>query len=66
VEVVGAVMALEAGAVPPSRNCEEVDPACGLALDARGVRTVPRMRTVLVNAVGTYGEAASLAIARAG
>jgi 3-oxoacyl-[acyl-carrier-protein] synthase II len=64
VEVVGAVMALEAGAVPPSRNCDETDPACGLALDAQGVRPVPGLRTVLINAVGVYGEAASLAVTR--
>ena len=65
VEVIGAVTALEAGAVPPSRNCDETDPACGLALDAHRVRPLPGIRTALVNAVGVYGEAASLAIARA-
>ena len=65
VEVVGAVAALEAGAVPPSRNCDETDPACGLALDAHGLRPVPGLRTILVNAVGVYGEAASLAVTRA-
>ena len=64
-EVVGAVMALEVEAVPPSRNCEEIDPACGLSLETRAVRAVPGIRTVLVNAVGAYGEAASLAITRA-
>jgi 3-oxoacyl-(acyl-carrier-protein) synthase len=65
VEVVGAVMALGAGAVPPSRNCEEIDPACGLSLDTHGLRLIPGIRTVLVNAVGAYGEVASLAITRA-
>ena len=63
-EVIGAVMALADGAVPPSRNCEETDPACGLSLATDGPRPVPGMRTVLVNAVGAFGEAASLAIAR--
>lgn len=63
--VVDAVMALEAGAVPPSRNCEEIDPACGLSLATNALRPLPRMRTVLVNAVGAFGEAASLAIMRA-
>lgn len=65
VEVLGAVMALEAKAVPPSRNCDETDPACDVALDAHGVRPAPGLRTVLVNAVGVYGEAASLAVTRA-
>jgi len=65
VEVIGAVAALEAGAVPPSRNCDETDPVCGLSLDAHRVRPLPGIRTVLVNAVGVYGEAASLAIAHA-
>lgn len=64
-EVVGAVMALDAGVVPPSWNCEEIDPACGLPLETNDVRPVPGMRTVLVNAVGAFGETASLAIARA-
>jgi 3-oxoacyl-(acyl-carrier-protein) synthase len=65
VEVIGAVTALEAGAIPPSRNCDETDPACGLSLDAQSLRPVPGMRTILVNAVGVYGEAASLALTRA-
>ncbi len=64
VEVAGAVMALDAGEIPPSRNCEAMDPACCLPLEPRA-RRIPGMRTVLVNAVGAYGETASLAVTRA-
>jgi len=64
-ETVGAVMALEAGAVPPSRNCHETDPACGLSLEAGGALPIPALRTVVVNALGAFGEAASLAVTRA-
>lgn len=64
-EAVGAVMALDERAIPPSRNCEAIDPACGLWLEPRGARSISGLRTVLVNAVGAYGETASLAITRA-
>ncbi len=63
-EVVGALMALERSTIPPSRNCDETDPACGLSLATDGYREVAGMRTVIVNALGAFGEAASLAIAR--
>ncbi len=64
VEVVGAVMALDAGEIPPSRNCDAIDSACGLPLQPRAQR-IPGLRTALVNAVGAYGETASLAVTRA-
>jgi 3-oxoacyl-[acyl-carrier-protein] synthase II len=64
-EAVSAVMALEAGAVPPSRNCDETDPECGLSLATDGALPMPVLRTVVVNALGAFGEAASLAVTRA-
>jgi 3-oxoacyl-(acyl-carrier-protein) synthase len=62
--VVGALAALEEAAIPPSRNCDETDPACALRLTTDGARTAPGMQTVMVNALGVFGEAASLMIAR--
>jgi 3-oxoacyl-[acyl-carrier-protein] synthase II len=64
-EVAGGVMALEHATIPPSRNCDETDPACGLTLGADSPQAMPGMRTVLVNALGAFGEAACLVIARA-
>jgi 3-oxoacyl-[acyl-carrier-protein] synthase II len=63
-EVAGAVMALESQTLPPSRNCDEGDPACGLALAADGPRSLAGAQSVLVNAVGAFGETASLVVAR--
>jgi 3-oxoacyl-(acyl-carrier-protein) synthase len=63
-EVAGAVMALEHETLPPSVNCEDPDPECGLILCAGGSRPVPGIRSVLVNALGAFGEGASLVVAR--
>jgi len=63
-DVAGAVMALERAVLPPSRNCDETDPACAMTLATKGSRRVAGMRTVLVNALGEFGEAACLAITR--
>jgi 3-oxoacyl-(acyl-carrier-protein) synthase len=60
----GAVMALEHETLPPSRNCGTPDPACGLLLTDDAPRSIAGMRSVLVNALGAFGEAASLVIAR--
>jgi 3-oxoacyl-[acyl-carrier-protein] synthase II len=64
-EVAGAVMALESETLPPSRNCDEPDPACALALTADGPRPIVGAQTLMVNAVGAFGEAASLVVIRA-
>ena len=64
-EVAGAVMALESETLPPSRNCDDPDPACALALTADGPRPIVGAQTVMVNAVGAFGEAASLMVIRA-
>jgi 3-oxoacyl-(acyl-carrier-protein) synthase len=57
-------MALERETVPPSRNCEQTDPVCGLSLVADGPRAVPGMRTAVVSALGAFGEAACLVLTR--
>lgn len=64
-DAAGAVMALEQGVLPASPNCDAPDPACALALATDTPRRVARLRTVVVNALGAFGEAACLAIRRA-
>ena len=63
-EVAGAIIALENESVPPSRNCDAPDPACGLSPTADGPRLLTRGGAVMVNAVGAFGESASLMVAR--
>lgn len=65
-EVAAAVKALEHELVPPSLNCDEPDPDCGLDLSGSAPRALPGMRAVLLNALGAFGEAASLIVARPG
>jgi len=65
-EVATAVLALEHGLVPPSVNCDDPDPECGLSLSGSVPQPLPGMRAVLVNAIGAFGEAASLVVGRAG
>jgi len=63
IEVATAACALERRMLPPSCNCDDVDPACRVA-----VRTSPvpfDADTILVNALGCFGEAASMVLARA-
>jgi 3-oxoacyl-[acyl-carrier-protein] synthase II len=60
----GAVMALEHETLPPSRNCGTPDPACGIVLADVTPRSVAGMQSILVNALGAFGEAASLVISR--
>jgi 3-oxoacyl-(acyl-carrier-protein) synthase len=58
-------MALENDTLPPSRNCDEPDPACAIALATDGPQTLAGAEAIMVNAVGAFGEAASLLLARA-
>ncbi|HTU01364.1 MAG TPA: beta-ketoacyl synthase N-terminal-like domain-containing protein [Candidatus Sulfotelmatobacter sp.] len=64
-EVAGALLALRESVVPPSRNGEDADPACGVTLSPAS-RPRAGLSTALVNAMGAYGEAASLVLARGG
>jgi 3-oxoacyl-[acyl-carrier-protein] synthase II len=63
-QVATAVLALEHGLLPPSVNCDETDPVCGLTLSVTP-QSLPDARAVLVNALGAFGEAASLVVVRA-
>jgi 3-oxoacyl-[acyl-carrier-protein] synthase II len=63
-EAAGILLALEHETVPPSRNCQPTDPACGLPLAADGPRAVPGIRTGVVSALGAFGEAACLVLTR--
>lgn len=65
-EVAAAVMALEQGVLPPSVNCDDSDPECGLRLTQDRPFTLGGARTALVNALGAFGEATSLVVAKAG
>ena len=64
-EVATAVIALEQGVLPPSFNCGDPDPQCGLRLSGEAPQAIAGARTALVNALGTFGEAASVVVARA-
>ncbi len=64
VELISSLIILEHGVIPPIVNCDSPDPECHLDL----IRDLPRenqgMNTVLLNAMGLFGEAASLVIRR--
>jgi 3-oxoacyl-(acyl-carrier-protein) synthase len=64
-EVATALMALEQGVLPPSINCDDPDPECGLQLSGDAPTSLPGARTALVNALGAFGEASSLLVAKA-
>jgi 3-oxoacyl-(acyl-carrier-protein) synthase len=64
-EVADAIMVLENETIPPSRNCDEPDPACAPTLATDGPRSLAGAQAVMVNAVGAFGEAASLMVGRA-
>jgi 3-oxoacyl-[acyl-carrier-protein] synthase II len=59
VEAVAAVLALEAGFVPPTLHVEQPDPACGLDLVLGQARPL-HARTVLANAFGFGGNNAAV------
>ncbi|MFB3818502.1 MAG: beta-ketoacyl synthase N-terminal-like domain-containing protein [Candidatus Methylomirabilales bacterium] len=63
VETASAILALDHGIVPPTPDGWASDPACGLRLAGPAPRPA-RLRTALVNALGTFGEAVSLVVAR--
>jgi 3-oxoacyl-[acyl-carrier-protein] synthase II len=62
VEVASAALALGAQTLPPSRNCDDMDPACDLAVHATSRPLAAD--TILVNALGCFGEAAALVVAK--
>ncbi|HYL79522.1 MAG TPA: beta-ketoacyl-[acyl-carrier-protein] synthase family protein [Candidatus Acidoferrum sp.] len=64
-EIAAAVMALEQGVLPPSVNCGDPDAGCGLRLTQDRPYALAGARTAVVNALGAFGEATSLVIAKA-
>lgn len=64
VELVSSLIMLEEGIVPPIANCERPDPECDLDLVIGQPRKKSGMRFALLNALGLFGEGASLVIRR--
>jgi len=64
VELISSLLILDKGMIPPIAYCDHPDPECPLDLVTGMPRDKPRMRTVLLNAVGLFGEAASLVVKR--
>jgi len=64
VELISSLIMLEHGVIPPIVNCDCPDPECNLDLVRDRRRENQGMSTVLLNAVGLFGEAASLVIRR--
>ncbi|MFQ5852175.1 MAG: beta-ketoacyl-[acyl-carrier-protein] synthase family protein [Candidatus Binatia bacterium] len=64
VELVSCLIMLEQGIIPPIANCDRPGPECEVGL-VRGLpRERPHMRTAMLNAMGLFGEGASLVIRR--
>ena len=64
VELISSLIMLEEGVISPIANCDSPDPECNLDLVRDRRRENQGMSTVLLNAVGLFGEAASLVIQR--
>ena len=58
-EAVLCVKALREQLLPPSANCPNQDPCCRIALQTSSART-PRIRTVVSNSLGFWGQCAAL------
>lgn len=64
VEIISSLLVLENSTIPPIAGCEDPDPECPLDLVRGMPREKQRMRVALLNAVGLFGEAASLVVER--
>ncbi|MBI4488868.1 MAG: hypothetical protein HY694_07260, partial [Deltaproteobacteria bacterium] len=64
VELISSLIMLQHGVILPIANCDNPDPECGLDLVRDAPRVKSGMRSVLLNAFGLFGEAASLVIQR--
>jgi 3-oxoacyl-[acyl-carrier-protein] synthase II len=49
VEVLGEILTLSRGQLPPTRNCDNVDPACAIQVHRDGVRPVNKPYVVKLN-----------------
>lgn len=64
VELISSLLMLEQGMIPPIAYCDHPDPECALDLVRGMSRDKQKMSSVLLNAVGLFGEAASLVVER--
>ncbi|MGH7830338.1 MAG: beta-ketoacyl-[acyl-carrier-protein] synthase family protein, partial [Candidatus Binatia bacterium] len=64
VELISSLTMLDLGLIPPIANCESPDADCDLDLVTGSPRTKPGMKSALLNAVGLFGEAATLVVRR--
>ncbi|MEE8114394.1 MAG: beta-ketoacyl-[acyl-carrier-protein] synthase family protein [Nitrososphaerales archaeon] len=64
VEMITCLLALGKGIIPPTINSKDPDPYCDLDYVPNIPRLQPNMKTAIVNAVGLFGESASIAIMR--
>ncbi len=64
VEMITCLLALEKGIIPPTINLKDPDPYCDLDYVPNIPRQETNMKTAIVNAVGLFGESASIAIRR--
>jgi 3-oxoacyl-(acyl-carrier-protein) synthase len=49
VEIVGSVLALCRGELPPTRNCDNLDPVCAINVHRDGTRPVAKPYVVKLN-----------------
>ena len=64
VELISALIMLERGVIPPIANYDSPDPECDLDLVHGQPREVSGMETIILNAIGLFGEAASVVVRR--
>jgi 3-oxoacyl-[acyl-carrier-protein] synthase II len=63
-ELISCLIMLDQGVIAPIANCDDPDPECGLDLVRNTARATPGMKRALLNAVGLFGEGASLVVQR--
>lgn len=64
VELISSLIMLERGVIAPIANCRCPDPDCDLDLVRGEPRVKPNMGSAVINAIGLFGEAASLVVRR--
>lgn len=64
-ELISCLLALEKGVIPPTVNLRAPDPLCELNCVAGLPRPLPEMESALVNAVGLFGDSATVVVGKA-
>ena len=62
VELISSLLMLEHGIIPSIAHCDSPDPECCLNLVRGALLEKPGIKVILLNALGLFGEAASLLI----